>query len=81
VKLVESPELQPYLPKTISIHSQAELQSLFSDALEYLEDHKDLKDKSRLSLGPIMELLLERNLESLPFYNYVKVKFNNNYSH
>ena len=56
-----------------------QLQSLFDDGLEYLEQNDTLREEKLLGLESLKEIILERNLESLPFYSYVKVKYNSAY--
>ena len=58
---------------------EIEVHSLFDDALEFLEENEHLKELKLLGLEAVKEIVLERNLESLPFYNYVQRKYNSAY--
>lgn len=44
--------------------------------MEYLEENESLKQEKLISLDSLTEIILERNLEALPFFQYVKTKFN-----
>ena len=58
--------------------SQSEdyLQGLYNCALQLLEENEALKSEGLLGLQAVKDIIMERNLESLPFYQYMKVKFN-----
>lgn len=60
---------------------ERELKAIFDDAVEYLEGNESLKHDKLLSLEALQEIVLEKNLESLPFYSYVKAKYNGAYCH
>ena len=55
-----------------SAEDEQEILGLFNDALEFLEDNENLKEGQLLGLEAIREIILERNLESLPFYDYIR---------
>jgi hypothetical protein len=59
-----------------SAEDEAEIRGLFDDALEFLEDNEGLKEQRLLGLEAIREIILERNLESLPFFEYIRFKYN-----
>ncbi|CDW72286.1 UNKNOWN [Stylonychia lemnae] len=59
------------------IDDSKQIEKLFKDALEFLEDNDYLKNDKLLGLQAVKEIISERNLESLPFYIYMKSKFNN----
>ena len=45
-----------------------QIEKLFSDAYEFLEEDESLKEEQLLGLSAVKEIIMERNLESLPFY-------------
>jgi hypothetical protein len=58
------------------LQDEGEIRGLFEDALEFLEENQNLKKEGLLGLEAIKEMILERNLEALPFYEYVRFKYN-----
>eukprot|EP00347_Sterkiella_histriomuscorum_P019437 403341631 len=59
-----------------SVNDDMQIEKLFNDALEFLEDSDKLKSQQLLGLMAVKEIIMERNLESLPFYSYMRNKFN-----
>jgi hypothetical protein len=55
-----------------SAEDDYEIRGLFDDAVEFLEENENLKEDQLLGLEAIREIILERNLESLPFFDYIR---------
>ena len=58
------------------LSDDSQIQKLFTDASEFLEEDEGLKASGLLGRAAVREIILERNLESLPFYSYMKQKYN-----